>query len=335
MNIIIPMAGRGTRLRPHTLTSPKPLLPIAGKPMVHRLVEDIVKVCNQPVAEIAFVIGRDFGQEVEKHLCEVAAAVGSKGTIHYQDEKLGTAHAILCAGDALQGDTVVAFADTLFKADFTLDTTAEGIIWVQRVENPAAFGVVTLDINNIIKGFVEKPKEFVSDLAIIGIYYFKDGAYLRNELQYLLDNNLQEKGEYQLTSALENMRAKGTSFRAQAVTEWLDCGNKEATVFTNQRYLDYLNGQELVSPTAKLTNTVLIQPVFVGEGAEIQDSVLGPHVSIGKGCKISNAIIKNSLIQENTTIQDANLKDSLFGNFVRYAGKADDCSLGDYTTVNL
>ncbi len=335
MNIIIPMAGRGTRLRPHTLTLPKPLLPIAGKPMVHRLVEDIVKVCNQPVAQIAFIIGRDFGDEVEKQLCEVAEAVGSKGTIHYQEEKLGTAHAILCAAEALKDDTVIAFADTLFKADFVLDTTAEGIIWVQSVANPSAFGVVTLNKTGIIEGFVEKPKTFVSDLAIIGIYYFKDGEYLRKELQYLLDNNLQEKGEYQLTNALENMRAKGMNFRAQSVTEWLDCGNKEATVFTNQRYLDYLNGQDLVSPTAELTNTVIIPPVFVGDGAKIHNAIIGPHVSVGKNCQISDSIIKNSLIQENTTIQNANLTDSLFGNFVKYAGKPDDCSLGDYTTVNL
>lgn len=335
MNIIIPMAGRGTRLRPHTLTVPKPLLPIAGKPMVHRLVEDIVKVCNQPVARIAFVIGRDFGQDIEQQLCDVAEAVGSKGEIYYQDEKLGTAHAILCASEALEGDTVVAFADTLFKADFTLDTTAEGIIWVQRVENPTAFGVITQNEVGIITGFVEKPKEFVSDLAIIGIYYFRDGANLRKELRYLLDNDLKEKGEYQLTNALENMRAKGLLFRAQAVTEWLDCGNKEATVFTNQRYLDYLSGQNLISPTAKMTNTVVIQPVFIGDGAELKDSVVGPHVSIGKNARIENSIIKNSLIQDNSTIQNANLKDSLFGSFVRYAGKADDCSLGDYTTVNL
>jgi glucose-1-phosphate thymidylyltransferase len=329
------MAGRGTRLRPHTLTLPKPLLPIAGKPMVHRLVEDIVKVCNKPVTSIAYIIGRDFGQEIENQLCAVAEAVGSKGEIYYQDEKLGTAHAILCAKDVLKGETVVAFADTLFKADFTLDTTAEGIIWVQRVPNPSAFGVIVENAEGNIEAFVEKPKDFVSDLAIIGIYYFKDGLNLRAELQYLLDNDLKERGEYQLTNALENMRAKGLRFRAQAVTEWLDCGNKEATVFTNQRYLDYLNGQNLISPTAKLINTVIVQPVFIGDGADIQDSIIGPHVSVGKQCKISHAIIKNSLIQENTTIQDANLKDSLFGNFVRYAGKIDDCSLGDYTTVNL
>ena len=186
MNIIIPMAGMGKRMRPHTLTIPKPLIPIAGKPIVQRLVEDIAKVCGSQVNEVAFIIGR-FGSEVEKKLLAIAESVGAKGSIHYQDEALGTAHAILCAQEALEGNVVVAFADTLFKADFTLDTSKEGIIWVQKVEDPRPFGVVKINAQQQITDFVEKPVEFVSDLAIIGIYYFKDGAYLRSELQYLLD----------------------------------------------------------------------------------------------------------------------------------------------------
>lgn len=194
------MAGRGSRLRPHTLTIPKPLLPIAGKPIVQRLVEDITKVCGEPVDEIAFIIG-DFGAEVEKNLVAVAESLGAKGSIYYQEEALGTAHAILCAKESLKGKVVVAFADTLFKADFKLDSDAEGIIWVNKIDDPRAFGVVKLNENNIITDFVEKPQEFVSDLAIIGIYYFKDGAYLKNELQYLIDNDIKEKGEYQLTNA--------------------------------------------------------------------------------------------------------------------------------------
>ena len=211
MKIIVPMAGRGSRLRPHTLTIPKPLLPVGGKPIVQRLVEDITKVCGEPVDEIAFIIG-DFGVEVEKNLVAVAESLGAKGSIYYQEEALGTAHAILCAKDSLKGNVVVAFADTLFRADFTLDSSADGIIWVNQIDDPSAFGVVKLNSDNVITDFVEKPTEFVSDLAIIGIYYFKDGAYLKDELQYLIDNNIKEKGEFQLTNALENMKQKGTKF---------------------------------------------------------------------------------------------------------------------------
>ena len=207
MRIIIPMAGKGKRMRPHTLTVPKPLIAVAGKPIVQRLVEDITKVCGQKVEEIAYVIGPDFGKEVEQNLIKIAEGQGAKGSIYYQDKALGTAHAIMCAKNSITGKTVVAFADTLFKADFVMDTEKEGVIWVQKIEDPRQFGVVKLNNSGVITDFVEKPEQFVSDLAIIGIYYFKDGDNLKKELQHLLDNNITEKGEFQLTNALENMKA--------------------------------------------------------------------------------------------------------------------------------
>jgi glucose-1-phosphate thymidylyltransferase len=237
MKLIIPMAGMGKRMRPHTLTIPKPLLPVAGKPIVHWLIEDIAAVCDEPIDEIAFVIG-DFGAETENHLLHIAESVGAKGRICYQHDPLGTAHAILCAKESLKGEVIVAFADTLFRAKFHLDTNPDGVIWVHRVDNPSSFGVVKLDNDNYITDFVEKPAEFVSDMAIIGIYYFKSGETLHTELQYLIDNDIREKGEYQLTNALENMKNKGLAFKPGEVEEWLDCGNKDATVYTNQRILE-------------------------------------------------------------------------------------------------
>ena len=332
MNIIIPMAGMGKRMRPHTLTVPKPLIPIAGKPIVQRLVEDIAKVCGSEVNKVAFIIGH-FGTEVEKKLLDIAQSVGAKGSIHYQDQALGTAHAILCAWEALEGNVVVAFADTLFKADFTLDTTKEGIIWVQQVEDPRPFGVVKINAQHQITDFVEKPVEFVSDLAIIGIYYFRDGAYLRSELQYLLDNDIKDKGEYQITNALENMKNKGTQFEPGQVTEWLDCGNKDATVYTNQRYLEYIKDTNLVAASAQVENSVIIPPVFIGENVRIHNTVVGPHVSIGKGSQVTDSIIRNSIVQENTYIADAHISNSMLGNFVKFEGKSSDLSIGDYNVV--
>ncbi|WP_218186029.1 sugar nucleotidyltransferase [Marinifilum fragile] len=221
MKIIVPMAGMGKRMRPHTLTVPKPLIPIAGKPIVQRLVEEIAKVSNESIEEIAFIIG-DFGKEVENQLCAIAENIGAKSSIYYQNEALGTAHAIHCAAESLSGKVVVAFADTLFKADFVLDAEADSVIWVQKVEDPSAFGVVKLDAENRITDFVEKPQEFVSDLAIIGIYYFKDGENLRNELQYLLDNKVVVNGEYQLTDALENMKNKAWYLsRVRLLSGWI------------------------------------------------------------------------------------------------------------------
>ena len=327
------MAGMGKRMRPHTLTVPKPLIPIAGKPIVQRLVEDIAKVCHEPIEEVAFIIGH-FGEKVEQNLIKIAEAVGAKGSIYYQEEALGTAHAILCAQESLQGKVVVAFADTLFKADFQLDTNADGTIWVQRVEDPRPFGVIKLNEQNEITDFVEKPEHFVSDLAIIGIYYFRDGEYLRSELQYLLDNDIKDKGEFQLTNALENMKNKGTTFIPAVISEWLDCGNKNATVYTNQRYLEYIKDEEgLVASSAQLENAVIIPPVYIGEYVRITNAVIGPHVSIGNNTNIYNSVVSNSIIQEDTSLKNGNVANSMLGNFVVFEGRQSDLSLGDFNTL--
>lgn len=333
MKIIVPMAGRGSRLRPHTLTIPKPLVPVAGKPIVQRLVEDITKVCGEPVDEIAFIIG-DFGTQVEKDLVAVAENLGAKGSIYYQEEALGTAHAILCAKESLKGNVVVAFADTLFRADFTLDANAEGIIWVNQIDDPSAFGVVKLNEENVITDFVEKPEEFVSDLAIIGIYYFKDGEYLKNELQYLIDNNITDKGEFQLTNALENMKKKGTKFLPGKVDEWLDCGNYKATVYTNQRVLEFIKNETIIDSSLKNQNSIIVEPCFIGENVELKNSVVGPHVSIGDNTVIENSIITNTIIQTNSVIKSANFKNSMVGNYARVEGTVNEFSVGDYNELN-
>ena len=332
MKIIIPMAGMGKRMRPHTLTVPKPLVPIAGKAIVHRLVEDIAKVCGEKIEEVAFIIG-DFGKETEQRLIKIAESIGAKGTIYYQREALGTAHAIYCAKESLDGKVVVAFADTLFKADFTLDTSNEGIIWVQKVEDPKPFGVVKLNDKNEITDFVEKPEHFVSDLAIIGIYYFQDGENLKKELQYVIDNDIKDKGEFQLTSALENMKNKGIKFLPGKVTDWLDCGNKDSTVDTNSKYLEYIKDQKLVASTVKLVNSVIIQPSYVGENVELTNSIVGPYASIGNGTKITNTVINRSIVQENAVITNATISNSMFGNSAQYKGKALDLSVGDFNVI--
>lgn len=326
------MAGMGKRLRPHTLTTAKPLLPIAGKPIVQRLVEDIVAVSDQKVDEIAYVVGR-FGEAVEKNLIAVAESLGAKGTIHYQDQALGTAHAILCAKSALEGPVTVAFADTLFRADFKLDTSKDGVLWVQKIEDPRQFGVVVLDEKGVITEFKEKPQEFVSDLAMIGIYYFNDGARLRDELQYLIDNNIMNSGEYQLPDALRNMVKKGAQFTPGAVSDWMDCGNKEAMVDTNNKYLRYNTDKNWVSAKASVENAIIIQPCFIGENVILKNSVVGPCVSIGNGAVIEDSIISESIVLESSKIRRANLTNSMIGNHTHYSGRAASVSLGDYSVI--
>jgi glucose-1-phosphate thymidylyltransferase len=335
MKIIVPMAGRGSRLRPHTLTVPKPLIPIAGKPIVHRLVEDIAGVINQKIDEIAFIIHKDFGKKVEEDLLVIAQKLGAKGTIYYQNEALGTAHAIMCAKDSMEGPIVVAYADTLFRADFTLDISADSVIWVKQVEDPSAFGVVQLNAKNEIIDFVEKPKEFVSDLAIIGIYYFKSGETLKAELQYLLDNNVVKGGEYQLTDGLENMKQKGLKFVPGKVEEWMDCGNKNVTVETNNRMLTFLHaeGENLVSANAKMENATIIPPCYIGEDVVIINSTVGPNVSLGKASHVVDSEIKNSLVQTHAHIRNAKLDNAMIGNHASFDGNFTSISIGDYSVL--
>lgn len=335
MKIIIPMAGRGSRLRPHTLLTPKPLLPVAGKPIVQRLAEDIVEVYDGEVEEIAFIIGA-FGKEVEEQLKDIAANLGAKASIYYQDEPLGTAHALYMAHPSLDGEVVVAYADTLFVADFKLDSSQDGVIWVKKVDDPSAFGVVTVNDSGVIQEFVEKPKDFVSDLAIIGIYYFKDGKNLSNELKYLLDNDIQVKGEYQLTDALENMKAKGLQFTPGEVNQWMDCGNKAAVLDTTERILDldYSRGKTLVAESAVLEDTVLIPPCHIGEGVHIRNSVIGPHVFLGEKTVVTNSVISRSAIREHSEVSNAVLKDAMIGSHARYAPEAKDPDISDYSKIN-
>ena len=334
MNIIIPMAGMGKRMRPHTLTTPKPLIPIAGKPMVQRIVEDIIATSNEKVEEVAFIISPAFGEAAEKHLVSVAESLGAKGKIFYQEEPKGTAHAILCAQECLKGNVFIAFADTLFKARFSIDADKDAIIWTQKVEDPSAFGVVKLGEGNAIEAFVEKPEEFVSDLAIIGVYYFKDGELLRKELQRLIDNNIMMKGEYQLTDAMDHMLQNGVKFYTDQVEEWLDCGNYSATVYTNGRILGIKHEakENLTAASAQLENTTIIHPCFIGENVVIRNSVIGPNVSLEAGVTVEDARISDTIIQENSIVKNAVIKNSLIGKNVNYSEKPRELSLGDFST---
>lgn len=333
MKIIIPMAGRGTRLRPHTLTVPKPLIPVAGKPIIQRLVEDLANAYGKKIDEIAYIVG-DFGPDVERELVQIAGTLGAKGKIYRQDKALGVGHAIYCAGESLDGPCMIAFADTLFKANFRFDTAEEGFIWVQKVKDPSSFGVVKLDEQGYITEFVEKPATFVSDLAIVGIYYFREGEKLRNALRYIIDNDIREKNEYQLTTALERLKNEGVRFRTGEVEEWLDCGNKEAILYSNERMLEFHRDNGLVSGNALIENSVIVPPCFVGDNAVIKNAVIGPYVSVGHNSVVENTIISNSIIQNRSQIKNAVLDYSMVGNSSRYIGSRDELNLGDYSNFS-
>ena len=331
------MAGRGSRLRPHTLTVPKPLIPVAGKPIVHRLVSDIAKVLGEPIEEVAFILGDPafFGEDIVEQLQLLAKEIGAKASIYRQDQPLGTGHAIMSAKPSLTGPAVIAYADTLIRADFDLDKNADSVIWVKQVQNPQAYGVVKLNDQNRIVELVEKPQEFVSDLAVIGIYYFKDVSILRDELQYVLDNNIVHGGEYQINDGIKRMMANGKVFVTGEVKEWMDCGNKEITVDTNGKMLRFLeeDGEPLVASTVSKESSEIIAPCYIGENVVLKNATVGPYTSIGDDTIIENAIVKNSLIQSNTIIKNANLENAMVGNHVKYNGNFETISIGDYSVL--
>lgn len=337
MKIIVPMAGRGSRLRPHTLTIPKPLIPVAGKPIVHRLVEDIAKVLDQPIDEIAFILGDPafFGDDIVESLEGLAKSLNAKASIYRQDQPLGTGHAIMSAKESLSGPAVVAYADTLIKADFKLDKDADAVIWTKKVANPEAFGVVNLNEKNEIIELVEKPKEFVSDQAVIGIYYFKDIAVLKEKLEEVLDENLMHGGEYQINDGIKKMMAEDRIFKTGTVDEWMDCGNKNVTVETNGRMLNFLHqdGEKLISDSVKITNSEITEPCYIGENVELVNAKIGPNVSVGDGTKITDAEVKNSLIQTFAEVRNAKLDNAMIGNFAKFDGNFTQISIGDYSTL--
>ncbi|WP_405370039.1 sugar phosphate nucleotidyltransferase [Nonlabens sp. Asnod2-A12] len=337
MKIIVPMAGRGSRLRPHSLTVPKPLIPIANQPIVHRLVKDIARILSEPVEEIAFILGDPafFGEEVVKSLEKLAEGLGAKASIYRQLEPLGTGHAIMCAEPSLSGPAVVAYADTLIRASFELDPAADAVIWTKQVDRPEAYGVVKLNDQEEIVELVEKPEQFVSDQAVIGIYYFKEIENLKKELQFVIDNEIINGGEYQINDGIKRMMAAGNVFKTGTVDEWMDCGNKNVAIETNQRIMTFMekDGSKEINSQPTLENSTIIQPCVIDSSVVLKNSTVGPHVSIGAGTVIDNCTITNSLIQNNSSIKNATLDEAMIGSHVKYDANFTKISIGDYSTM--
>ncbi len=337
MKIIVPMAGLGSRLRPHSLTVPKPLIPVAGMPIVHRLVRDIASLLGEPITEIAFVLGDPafFGPEVVSALEALAIDLGAKSSIYRQLDPKGTGHAIMCAEPSLEGPAVVAYADTLIRASFDLDKSADSVIWTKKVEDPQAYGVVALDSHGHITDLVEKPQDFVSDQAVIGIYYFKDIGALKNELHKVIQQGLTHGGEYQINDGIKAMMAQGKVFKTSTVDHWMDCGNKDITVETNTKMLGFMHqdGLSMRGQNIVLNQTEIVEPCYIAEGVVLRGCKIGPFVSIGPNTVIENSTIQESIIQSDTKISNAKLNQAMIGNHVVFDGNFTKVSLGDYTQI--
>ncbi|MBT3449129.1 MAG: NTP transferase domain-containing protein [Bacteroidetes Order II. Incertae sedis bacterium] len=328
MKLIIPMAGRGTRVRPHSHVTPKPLLPVCGKSMVERIVDTFSAVLPRPITEAVFVLGPDFGQEVRDSLTDICERHGAKAHFATQDVALGTAHAVGCAGDHLEGEGIMVFADTLFYMDPGVDLTdADVVAWVKHVEDPSRFGVAVRDGDRIVE-LVEKPQELISTEALIGIYYCREFKQLRSAIQYLFDHNITGVGdEYQLTDAFDLMLKDDKVFKTTTVTEWLDCGTIEALSETTEVIL------RMENHSADIEGMTIHNPVYVGPGVTVEGGEIGPFVSIEAGSTIRNSTVSHSIVFGDALVEDSELEGSLVGHHAQVKSFEGSLNVGDHSEV--
>lgn len=325
MKLIIPMAGRGTRVRPHSHTTPKPLLPVAGTMIIERIVETFARTMDRTVTDIVYILGPDFGKEIEVTLTEMSKRHNAKAVFRVQETALGTAHAVACAEEDLEGEVIIVFADTLFDSKKKVSVEdADSVIWLKEVDDPSRFGVAVHE-NNQITGFVEKPKEPISYLAIIGVYYFRKGEDLMKEIQYLIDNDITGHGrEYQLTDALDRLLKDGKVFKKATVDEWLDCGTLPAWLDTSNEVLRKEKHSYDTYP-----GTTIKPPVYICDGVTIEGCVIGPDVAIESGSKVSKSQISNSIIQSGADISGSALHGSTIGKRAVIRGINGEIHVGD------
>jgi glucose-1-phosphate thymidylyltransferase len=332
MKLIIPMAGRGTRVRPHSHVTPKPLLPVCGKSMVERIVDTFSAVLPRPITEGVFILGPDFGQDVRDELTAICARHNAKAHFTVQETARGTAHAVACANEHLDGEGIVVFADTLFFMEPGVDLTgADVVAWVKHVDDPSAYGVAVREGDRIVR-LVEKPKELISTEALIGIYYCRELRELGDAIQHLFDHDLTGVGgEYQLTDAFDRLLGQEKIFKTATVTEWLDCGNIPALLETTKVILRHEGHKP---DPSRVKGTVIHEPVYLGPGARLEGGEVGPYVSIESGVTVRNATVKNSVLFAHAVIEHSVLDASFVGRnaeIQRFSGRL---NVGDHSSVS-
>ena len=331
MKLIVPMAGRGTRVRPHSHVTPKPLLNVKGRPIVGRIVDLFHRVLDTPPDEGVFVLGPDFGQNIRDQLTEICSEHGMDANFAVQEEAHGTAHAVGSAGKHLEGDGIVVFADTLFDMEPGVDLGDSDVVaFTKEVEDPRRFGIAVRDGEEVTK-LVEKPEDPVTNEALIGIYYVKNLADLQDEIEYLIDNDLRGKGdEFQLTDAFDRMLQAGKRFTTASATAWMDCGTIPALLETTGRMLER-ESDDLLHGT--IEDSVVREPVYLGPGATIRGSVVGPHVSIEAGATVEGAVVEESIIFQEADVKNAVLTDSVIGRHAVVDHQNGTLNIGDHSSV--
>ena len=330
------MAGKGTRLRPFTLTCPKPLLKIIDKPIVEHLIDQITSRLTTQIDEIIYILGDEayFNSDVVSSLTLIAKKYNAKTKVYRQLDQLGTGHAIMCAEESLHGPSIVAYADTMIQGQISIAPDVDGIIWVKKVEDPSSYGVVSLDEKNNIIDLIEKPQKYVSDLAVVGIYYFKDISIIRDELKIHLNDKLNPGKEYLLNYGIERMIEKKRVFKSQEIETWMDCGTPKLLIESAKKIMSSKIILEENNSFIKSGNVKITQPVFIGKNVKIKDSEIGPFVSIGDDTDISNSNIESTLIYKNVKVSNADIKNSILGQYSVYDGSNKEIFLGDYSQIN-
>ncbi len=329
MKVVIPMAGTGKHLRPHTYSQPKPLIPIAGKPLIRHIVDNLVQA---GFTEYVFVLGY-LGEKARQYLL---TTYGDTLQLYFvqQEPRLGLAHAIWVCRELIEADPaiLVVLGDTLLQLnwrDFTHGDISR--LATARVENPSSFGIAEVDSDGLIRRLVEKPAIPRSNMALAGAYYIRGPARLLSAIQYLMDNHILSHGEYHLTDALERLIQEGHVFQAYAVEHWLDCERKEALLEANRLLLR----ADSVEDFPAYPETIIIPPVYIPPSCKLHRAIIGPYVTLGEGAEIQNAIIQDSIIGAYARIHRIILRSSVIGGEVTIQGHETQLNLGDHTDIEL
>ncbi len=327
MKVIIPMAGLGTRMRPHTFSRPKPLINVAGQPMLKHLIDSIIELNAE---EYIFIVGY-LGEQIEAFITE---NYDFKAQFVEQKELIGQAHAIYLARDYLNGPVVILFSDTLFWTDLSVihRTDADAVMFVKEVEDPRHFGVVVCDEDGHVTQFIEKPNSMMNRNAVIGLYYIKESQSMLRAIEKQMARKQMTKGEFFLADAFQIMIDEGAVFKTQKVDVWLDCGKPE-TVLSANRYLlenGHDNSAEIQQP-----GVTVIPPVNIHPSAKLEHAIIGPNAAIGAGCEVSYSIIKDSIINAGAHVHNIILDNSLIGEDATVAGAYHTLNVGDKSTVDF
>lgn len=330
MKVVVPMAGFGTRLRPLTWSKPKPLVNVAGKPLLGHVLDMFDAV--QGVDEVIFVVGY-LREQVEEYVAQAYPRLRARYVV--QEEMLGQSHAIWLSREGLKGPMLMAFADTLVEADLARLSSppSEAIVWVKEVPDPRRFGVVEVAPEGHVRRLIEKPQEMTNNLAVVGFYYFPRAEDLVAAVERQLGNGVALEGEFYLADAINLMLADGLRMRTERVAVWLDCGRPEALLESNRYLLEH--GKDNSPEATKRPAVVIVPPVFVDPTAEVAESVIGPHVTIGPHCIIRRSVIQDSIVEAGSSIHDTTLSASLIGRDARVQGRYRSLNVGDSSEVGF